>query len=151
MIPAKPAFYWLVIVVCAVLLWQVAKSSHPSHAAPEISYSEFLTGVASGQVSKVVISGSVVQGTEARGGNFRVIAPSDQAAMLQSLREHAVEIRFRETSDQGWPSMMLNLFPVIVLAFLWCYLVREKQKRRMAEKGSPNAAPPQEQKPRFGP
>lgn len=132
---AKLAFFWLVIVVSAFLLWQVVKGGHPAQVLPEISYSEFLARVASGQVSKVTIAGSVVQGSDAKGGSFRVIAPSNQSAMLETLQQHGVEVRFKETSEQGWPIMVLNLFPLIVLAMLWFYLVREKQKRRLAEKG----------------
>jgi hypothetical protein len=109
----KTATFWLVIVVSSFLLWQVVRSQS-AQTIPEISYSEFLARVASGKVSKVTIAGSVVQGSDANGGSFRVIAPSNQSVMVESLQQHGVEIRFKETAEQGWPSVLLNLVPVFV-------------------------------------
>ena len=151
MIGPRLAFFWLLVLLTAILLWQIMRSSHPAQADPEISYSEFLIRVTNGEVSKVVIAGSVVQGTDAKGESFRSIAPPNQSAMLQSLQAHNVEVRFKDTSDKGWPSLLLNLFPIIVLVFLWFYIVREKQKRRLAQRGPTNSAPPPEPNPRFGP
>ena len=129
----------------------MVRTGGTAQAVPEISYTEFLARVDSGQVSRVTIAGSVVRGSDAKDGNFRVIAPPNQTAMLGALQQHGVEIRFKETSEQGWPSMVLNLFPLIVLAMLWFYLVREKQKRRLAEKGHADSVATQDSKPRFGP
>jgi cell division protease FtsH len=144
---ARTALFWLVIVVSAFLLWQVVKSGGTAQAVPEISYSEFLTRVTSGRVSRVTIAGSVVRGSDAKGGNFRVIAPPNESVLLETLQQHGVEIWFKETSEQGWPNMVLNLFPLIVLAMLWFYLVREKQKRRLAEKGPADSVATQDSKP----
>ena len=78
---AKTGIFWAVIVVSAFLLWQVVRSGGPTQTVPEISYSEFLGRIASGQVSKVSIAGSVVHASDAKGGGFRVIAPSNQSAI----------------------------------------------------------------------
>ena len=105
----KTLVFWMVIVVSAFLLWQTVKSGGSAQAVPEISYSEFLARVASGQVSKVTIAGSVVRGSDAKGGSFRVIVPFNQAAMVDALQQHGVEVWFKETSEQSWPSWILNL------------------------------------------
>jgi ATP-dependent Zn protease len=85
---AKTVAFWAVIVVSAFLLWQVVRSDGPAQTVPEISYSEFLGRVASGQVSRVAIAGSVVHASDAKGGGFRVIVPSNQSAMLDDLQQH---------------------------------------------------------------
>ena len=56
----KAAVFWMVIVVSAFLLWQTVKSGGSAQAIPEISYSDFVARVASGQVSKVTIAGKHV-------------------------------------------------------------------------------------------
>ncbi len=151
MFGTRLAFVWLIILLFAILLWQVAKGGHPAQVVPEISYSEFLARVASGKVSKVTIAGSVVQGSDTNGASFRVIAPSNQLAMVEGLQQHGVEIRFKETAEQGWPSMLLNLAPVFVIAVVWFYPIRQKRKSRSTGEGPASSPPPQESKTRFGP
>jgi cell division protease FtsH len=147
---ARTALFWLVIVVSAFLLWQVVKAGGNAQAVPEISYTEFLARVASGQVSKVTIAGSVVRGSSAN-GSFRVIAPSSQAAMLDALQQHGVEIWFKEAPEQSWPTWILNLLPLVLLGALWFFMIRQMQRRRSGGDGPSNPMPPQEAKPRFGP
>jgi cell division protease FtsH len=148
---AKTAIFWATITVSAFLLWQVVKSGGSAQAVPEISYSEFLGRVANGQVSKVTIGGSVVRGADAKGGSFRVIAPSNQSSMLEVLQQHGVEIWFKETPEQGWPNWILNLAPLVLLAALWFFMIRQMQRRRSVPEGPPSSAPPQGSQPRFGP
>jgi ATP-dependent Zn protease len=103
---AKTVLFWLVIVVSAYLLWQVVRANPANQNTPEISYSRFLAQVAEGQVTKVTIAGSVVRGYDSKGGSFRVIAPQNQSAMLDALQQHGVDIWFRESPEQGWPTWL---------------------------------------------
>jgi cell division protease FtsH len=147
----KAVLFWTVIVVSALLFWQVVRSGSTAQAVPEISYSEFLTKVANGQVSEVTIAGGVVRGSDAKGGNFRVVAPANQAAMLDALQQHGVEIWFKEIPEQTWPSWILNLLPLILLGALWFFMIRQMQRGRWGGKGPSNPTPFQGSKTRFGP
>ena len=69
-ITAKTVLFWAVIVISAFLLWQTVKSGSSARLVPEISYSDFLTKVASGEVSTVTIAGNVVNGVDAKSGSF---------------------------------------------------------------------------------
>jgi cell division protease FtsH len=108
---AKTAVFWIVIIAAAFLLWQIVKTGRATPTAPEISYSEFLARVASGQVAKVIITGSEVSGFDTRGGGFRVIAPQNQSAMLDTLQQRGVEVWFRDISGGTWPSFGSELYP----------------------------------------
>jgi ATP-dependent Zn protease len=121
-----------------------------SGSLPEISYSDFLARIASGQVSSVTIAGSVVRGLDAKGGSFRVITPANQTAMLDALQQHGVDIWFKETPEQGWPNWILNLAPLILLGALWFFMIRQMQKRRSVGDGPSSPTATQESKPRFG-
>lgn len=143
--------FWLVIAVSAFLLWQTVKSGDSAQAVPAISYSDFLARIASGHVSSVTIAGSVVRGSDAKGGSFRVIVPANQTAMLDALQQHGVDIWFKETPEAGWPNWILNLAPLILLGALWFFMIRQIQKRRSVGDGPSSFSPPQESKPRFGP
>jgi cell division protease FtsH len=147
----KTVLFWTVIVVSAFLLWQTVKSGSTAQSVPAISYSDFLTRVAGGQVSMVTIAGCVVRGVDAKGGNFRVVGPANQTWMLEALQQHGVDIWFQETSEQGWPSWVLNLMPLVLLAALWFFMIRQMQKRRLGGNESVGSTPAQGPNPRFGP
>ena len=136
----KAFLFWLVILVSAFLLWQVVRAGSSAPPVPEISYSEFLTRIANGQVSKVTIAGNEVRGRDVKGSSFRVITPPDQSAMLSALQQHGAEIWFKEQSAQGWPASILNLAPLVLLAALWFFMIRQMQIR--SRKSSPGFGPP---------
>src|SRR5580700_101760 len=81
----RTVLFWAVIVVSAFLLWQVVRSGSSAQPVPEISHSDFLSRIASGQVGRVIIMG------------------------------------------QGWPNWILNLAPLILLAALWFFMIRQMQ------------------------
>jgi cell division protease FtsH len=147
----KTVVFWMVVLVAAFLLSRVVRNGSAAQAVPEISYTEFLARVASGQVSKVTIAGSLVRGFDGKGGNFRVVAPSNQAALLDALQQHGVEIWFKGTADQTWPSWILNLLPLILLGALWLFMIRQMQTRRSGGAGPPSSGSVQDSKTRFGP
>jgi cell division protease FtsH len=148
---ARTAIFWSVVVVSAFLLWQVVRTGGTAQAVPEISYTEFLARVANGQVSRVTIAGSVVHGSDAKNGSFRVIAPSNQGAMIDALQQHGVEIWFKEAYEQSWPSWILNLLPLVLLGALWLFMIRQMQRKRSIGEEPSGSTPPQETNPRFGP
>ena len=122
----KTAVFWLVIAASAFVLWQVVRAGSAEQTAPEISYSEFLTRVASGQVVKVIIAGNTVRGFESKGVGFRVSVPSNQQAMLDALQQHGVEVWFRDISGGTWPSWVLNCLPLVLMIILCILLVRRR-------------------------
>jgi cell division protease FtsH len=123
----KALAFWLVIMLSAFLLWQVVRNNPNQQATPEISYSEFLTQVESGNVAKVTISKSQVWGTYRDSSSFRVTAPTIQDGMLQTLRQKNVQIWFRDAANQNWPTSLLNLAPLILLAALWFFMIRQRR------------------------
>jgi ATP-dependent Zn protease len=122
----RTSAFWLLIVAVAFLLWQVVKAGTPAQPDPEISYSEFLTRVANGQVTKVIITGSAVRGFESKNNGFRVIAPSNQLAMLDALQQHGVEVWFRDISGGTWPSWILNCLPLVLMIILCIVVIRRR-------------------------
>ena len=128
----KTIVFWIVIVLAGVLLWEVTRSAGSGQQKPAISYSEFLSQVEAGKVATVTISGMEIQGRYRDQGTFSVIAPSSQAAMIEALRQKNVEIWFRDTAQGGWPTWLLNLAPLILLAVLWAFMIRQRSKRPQA-------------------
>ena len=74
----KTVAFCAVIMVSAFLLWQAVKSDKNGARPPEISYSEFLSQVEAGSISKVVIGKAKIDGQYRDGRSFRVTGPSSQ-------------------------------------------------------------------------
>ena len=149
----KTVVFWAVIVVSALLLWQVVRSGadKPSGPVSEISYSAFLAQVAAGHVSSVTIAGNVVRGVDDKGANFRVVVPSNQTDMMNALQQHGVEIWIRDTAEGSWPTWLMNLAPLILLGALWFFMIRQMRMRTNIQQGMSATNPPPSQSPRFGP
>lgn len=132
-----------------MLLWQTVKSQ-PERHAPEISYSRFVTRVAASEISTVKIAGNVVLGYDTQGGSFRVIVPPNHFALIESLEAHGVEIWFTETTEQNWAGWILNFAPLVLLAALWLFMIRQMKNRGAVGYRPSTSMPPQESKPGFG-
>ena len=150
----KAAIFWIVVLVSAFLLWQVVRAAPANRNTPEVSYSRFMSQVSNGQVSRVTISGREIRGLDDKGASFRVIAPPDQSAMIAALQQHGIEIWFRDSSAQDWPNWILNLAPLILLAALWFFMIRQMQMRSRksgagSEFSTPSGSAPSQS--RFGP
>jgi cell division protease FtsH len=131
----KAIVFWLVIVLSALLLWQVVKSDGNYQRMPEISYSAFLSQVESGNVTTVTIRKNEVtsicrDSSKCPNGYnaFRVTVPTSQEGMLQTLHQNKVEIVVKDYADGNWPTWLLNLAPLILLAALWFFMIRQIKK-----------------------
>jgi cell division protease FtsH len=129
----KKAVFWLVVVISAFLLWQSVKSSPNAPKVPEISYSEFLSEVEAGNVSKATIFRNRIDGSYGNDRSFRVTAPASQEGMLQTLHQKGVEIWFRDAPNGDWSTSVMNLLPLILLAALWFFMIRQLRKAQKQE------------------
>ena len=58
----KTVVFWLVIVLSAVLLYQVVMRSNSGPKEKEVNFSQFMTDVDQGRVREVTIDGMQVKG-----------------------------------------------------------------------------------------
>jgi len=80
-------------------MWQVVRNASPqARHTLEISYSEFLSQISSGNVARVTIARSRVTGTYRSAGAFTVIIPASQEQMLTTLQQKDVEVWYSDSS-----------------------------------------------------
>ena len=125
----KTILLWLVVLVAAVLLWQVVRSGSEERN-PEISYSRFLSEVEAGNIATVTIAGAEIQGLYRDGkGAFRLIGPSNPSLYLDQLREKGVEVRFRLANTDNLPLTLLGTWaPLVLLGALWFFMIRQMKQ-----------------------
>jgi cell division protease FtsH len=119
--------FWLVIVLSAFLLWQVVKNSGGGPKEKDVNFSQFLNDVNQGTVQKVSINGQEVRGELTDKTKFHTIVPSNFPDMYKTLADKHVDIEVKDASGGGWPSWLFNLAPIILLAALWFFMIRQMQ------------------------
>ena len=124
----KTVVFWLVIVVSALLLWQVVKNSNAGQKEKDVNFSQFMSDVDQGNVKEVTITGMEVHGKYRNDNSgFHTTVPANYPDMIKALRDKGVAMTFRDMNSGGWPSWLLNLAPLILLAALWFFMIRQMQ------------------------
>jgi cell division protease FtsH len=124
----KTVVFWLVIVLSAFLLWQVVKTSGGGQKDAEINFTKFLSDVNQGNVGEVTINGQEVRGRYRDGKiQFHTTVPANYPDMYKTLQDKGVSVNIRDVSSGGWPSWLFNLAPIILLAALWFFMIRQMQ------------------------
>jgi cell division protease FtsH len=124
----KTVVFWLVIVLSAFLLWQVMKSGASAQKDAEVTFSKFLTDVDQSDVSDVTIIGMEVRGKlKSDNSLFHTTVPANYPDMIKTLRDKGVSITVKDISNGSWPSWLLNLAPLVLLAALWFFMIRQMQ------------------------
>ena len=124
----KTVVFWLVIVLSAFLLWQVVKAGGAGQKEQEFNFSKFLSEVDQGNVKEVTINLQEVHGKlQNDGSGFHTTVPTNYPDMIKQLRDKGVNITVRDASSGSWPSWLLNLAPLILLAALWFFMIRQMQ------------------------
>ncbi|HYE25317.1 MAG TPA: ATP-dependent zinc metalloprotease FtsH [Clostridia bacterium] len=124
----KQVVFWLVIVLSGVLLWQVVAKSNTGVKERAINFSQFMSDVNQGNVRDVTIIGQEVRGTYRDGkSGFNTTVPANYPDMIKQLSDKGVSITYKDVSGAGWPTWLLNLAPLILLAALWFIMIRQMQ------------------------
>jgi cell division protease FtsH len=124
----KTVVFWLVIVVSAFLLWTVVKQGSAGQKDKEVNFSEFMSDVDQGYVNDVTIIGMEVRGKlKSDNSLFHTTVPANYPDMIKTLRDKGVAITVKDISNGSWPSWLLNLAPLVLLAALWFFMIRQMQ------------------------
>ncbi|MEO8421181.1 MAG: ATP-dependent zinc metalloprotease FtsH, partial [Hyphomicrobium sp.] len=120
---------WVAILVLLAALFNLFNNPTQSRRGTEITYSEFLTAVDSGNVTDATLAGSRIYGTMRDGGtSFTTYAPTD-STLVERLEKKGIKFRARP-SDEDVPSimgMLLNWFPMLLLIAVWIFFMRQMQ------------------------
>jgi cell division protease FtsH len=123
----KTVVFWLVIVLSAVLLWQVVQSGRGAQKDKEVNFSQFMGDVDQGNVKEVTVIGMEVRGKYRNDGSaFHTTVPANYPDMIKTLRDKGVNITIRDVTSGSW-TWIVNLAPILLLAALWFFMIRQMQ------------------------
>src|ERR1039457_2290439 len=116
---------WLVLGLMFLLLFNIFSRQQPKE--PEIIFSDFLNQVEKNQVAQATIQGNLIKGDTTSGEHFKTYAPEDPD-LVKTLREKGVKIAAKPVEgDPWWMVALMQWFPILVLAALWIFFMRQMQ------------------------
>ena len=117
---------WLVIGLTMILLFNLFNK--PQTSVVEMSYSDFLTSVESGQISSVDIQGDEITGKGSGGKDFKVVTPPADAELIPVLRKAKVNILVKQKEESPWyVTVLISWFPMLLLIGVWIFFMRQMQ------------------------
>ncbi len=121
----KNIILWVVIAV--VLISVFNNFSPPQVVSRQLSYSEFLESVKSGEVKEVIIDGRAIHGTTQSGEKFATYSPGDPG-LVGDLLDNNVVIRARPQEQQSFlMQVFISWFPMLLLIAVWIFFMRQMQ------------------------
>ncbi|MAI76282.1 MAG: cell division protein FtsH [Pelagibacteraceae bacterium TMED65] len=124
----KNVAIWLLIGFLVFLIIDFYKSNDASQRTAPISYSNFLTELQNGNVSRVEIRGNNIKGEYSNGSLFSTYAPNDMS-LIEKLEKNNVEI-IALPLDKGSPGLLdilISWFPMLLLIGVWIFFMRQMQ------------------------
>ena len=122
---AKNLILWLII---ATVLLTVFKQLDSPVSNQEISYSQFVELVQSGQVKQVTISGATIDGEFSNGQKFETIRPGHDPKMMDELLNNKVEVQGKKPEQQSiWSQLLVASFPILVIIAVFMFFMRQMQ------------------------
>ncbi|MDE3153998.1 MAG: ATP-dependent metallopeptidase FtsH/Yme1/Tma family protein, partial [Acidobacteriota bacterium] len=115
----------MVLVVVGVLIWNF--STRFQEHDRSVSFSEFMTWVDSGQVSRVTITGNDISGFTKANESFSTYAPSQYDGLANKLIDHNVVVQAKEPSNSPWASFLYSWAPVLLIIGFWIFFMRQMQ------------------------
>jgi cell division protease FtsH len=117
---------WLVI---AGVLYIVAQSISPQAVTNRIEYSEFITRVERGEVSRVTIHENRIVGDLAAGGRFETVKPPIlDLDLLPTLHQNRVAIVGSEPDRPSFLSQLfLSILPILLILAIFIFFMRQMQ------------------------
>jgi len=115
---------WLVIIIMMLMLYQIF--NQPGRDYLPVTYSEFLSMVEEGSVSRVTVQGDYVSGESAKGA-FKTYTPKDPE-LISLLRQKGVLIEAKPEDEPSWiQQIFISWVPILLIVGVWIFFMRQMQ------------------------
>ena len=134
------------MVALAAVLWKMAEKdqpSGPSEPSASIGYSDFMAQVDKNNVASVRLLESPAT-AEVEGQlrdpqeRFRTTIPKETIpALTEQLRKQGVPVQVSEDNSVGWPRLLANMAPFLLIVALWVFMIGRRWRRARSIQNSP--------------
>ncbi len=119
---------WLLIGFLVFLIIDFYKTNNTVQQSRVVSYSNFLSDVKNGNVSRVEIRGNNITGEYSNGTLFSTYSPND-LSLIDKLEKNNIEIIAQplEKNSPGLFDILISWFPMLLLIGVWIFFMRQMQ------------------------
>ena len=119
---------WLLIGFLVFLIIDFYKTNNTVQQSRVVSYSNFLSDVKNGNVSRVEIRGNNITGEYSNGTLFSTYSPNDPS-LIDKLEKNNIEIIAQplEKNSPGLFDILISWFPMLLLIGVWIFFMRQMQ------------------------
>jgi cell division protease FtsH len=122
----RSAGLWILLFLLILVVIAMLRQGQP--APQEITYTEFMTRLQSGQVESVTIEEGHISGSEKGGEPFATYAPTVTQELLAALEAEGVEVTARPAGESPiWQQLFIYWMPFLILIGLWIFFLRQMQ------------------------
>lgn len=118
---------WLVIAIVLAMVY--ASVAEVNINSKKITFSEFVDNVYKGSIKEAQIKGSTIEAKDGDGNIFITVAPFYYTKIVDQMIESGVKVEIvsTENSFKSFFGVILSWFPVLLLAGVWIYFMRNMQ------------------------
>ena len=123
----KQGLIWAGIFVAVLLVVTFVQGGGSRDQSRDITYTDFLNRVDSGQFNQVVIEDQTLTGVSAEGIKLKTLAPRDPD-LIKTLRAKNVNIKVTQPAEMNpLLQILLSWAPWLIIIGIWIYLMRQMQ------------------------
>ena len=123
---ARNIAFWVVLFLLILALFNLFNGPGGTLQSREITYSDFVTAVESGEVSQATLDGEQIRFRGAGNEDYVTIKPED-AEITQLLIENDIPIRAEKQQQSLFQSFLITLLPFLLLIGVWVYFMNRMQ------------------------
>ncbi|MDG2341032.1 MAG: ATP-dependent metallopeptidase FtsH/Yme1/Tma family protein, partial [Paracoccaceae bacterium] len=123
---ARNVAFWVVLFLLVLALFNLFSGNGASVSSQQVSYSQFVDSVESGNVSTVTLDGEQIRFESSDGNSYQSIKPSD-AKVSELLIAADVPFAAESQETSGLQSFLISLLPFLLLVGVWIYFMNRMQ------------------------
>jgi cell division protease FtsH len=131
----RNALFWALMILLAVVLWQMASRGSQSAHEDQPSYSDFLAKLENGNVKEVTIylsqNSAELRGVykDQQSTKFRgvTVANTSIPDITKILQDKGVTFDYQEVKEGNWINFIGVVAPIILLVGFWIFMMRQMQ------------------------
>ena len=135
----RTLFFWLFMLLLAVVLWKMSSTRPDSGRRDELNYSDFMQQVDKNNVASAQLlmgqSTSRVRGAlREPGKQYSTTVPKEVIPDLtERLRKQGVPVTVSEAKDSTFVSAIFNFAPLVLLVFFWIFMMKRFRDRQQTK------------------
>jgi len=124
----KTVLFWALIIVSAVLLYQLVKTARDSQKDAELDFTQFMNHIDQGDVHELTVDGMQVRGKLKDGSAFHTTALTSYFTpeVLKTLETKGVTVHVRDINGGNW-AWLIQVVPFVLIGAVWLFMLRQMQ------------------------